>query len=62
VLHSTKLADRQPLARRLELLVADVAAFAGLQTSGRSLVGCSNSAVTGNVFFGLFSSLLLSLK
>jgi len=50
VFHPAELADDQSLEGNLQLLVANVFFFAGLQTLGGAFVGGCNCAVFGNVF------------
>lgn len=56
MLHAAKLADGDPLARRLQGFVAGVLAFTGLTALGRCLVGGGHGTVFRNVLFGFFVS------
>ncbi|MBP9061832.1 MAG: hypothetical protein KBF98_16150, partial [Rhodoferax sp.] len=52
VLHSAKLADGQTFAGGLQLFVAHIFLFTGLQALGRRFMRGSHGAVPGNVFPG----------
>ena len=49
VLHTAKFANRQPLARSLELFLAHRIFFAGLQAFSRALMRSGDGAVAGYV-------------